>query len=186
DGACGPTYGGLTCANSTCCSEWGFCGVGDGYCGTGCQAAYGQCNGGSQSSSSMSQSAAPSSSAPGTTYPDGACGAAAGGQTCFSAPSGSCCSQYNFCGTGEAFCGVGCQSPYGDCWSNVTSSSASQSSAESSPVSTYPAGSCGVTGGGQTCANAPSGPCCSQYDYCGTGADFCGAGCQSMFGECWN
>ncbi|KAK7527912.1 uncharacterized protein IWZ02DRAFT_352448, partial [Phyllosticta citriasiana] len=171
DGACGPTYGGQTCANSTCCSEWGFCGIGDGYCGAGCQAAYGKCNSGAQSSAT---STAPSSSAPGTTYPNGACGASAGGQTCANAPSGPCCSQYGYCGTGAAFCGTGCQSPFGQCWTNVTSS----------PVSTFPAGACGASAGGQTCAKAPSGSCCSEYGYCGTGAAFCGVGCQPLYGMC--
>ncbi|KAK8189685.1 hypothetical protein BKA81DRAFT_275546, partial [Phyllosticta paracitricarpa] len=223
DGACGPTYGGQTCANSTCCSEWGFCGIGDGYCGAGCQAAFGQCNSGAhfpdgacgpqaggqtcfnapsgsccsrygycgagvdfcgagcQSAygecqlTNVSSSTAPSSSAPGTTYPDGACGASAGGQTCANAPSGPCCSQYGYCGTGAAFCGAGCQMAI----------SSTMVSSSSSPVSTYPAGACGANAGNQTCANAPSGPCCSRYGYCGTGSDFCGAGCQSSFGQCW-
>ncbi|KAK8254637.1 hypothetical protein HDK77DRAFT_497127 [Phyllosticta capitalensis] len=159
DGACGPTYGGLTCANSTCCSEWGFCGVGDGYCGTGCQAAYGQCNGGSQSSAagssvsvSISMTSSPiiptpsSTGAGGTSpsaftvsppsssassFPDGACGAQAGGQTCLNAPSGRCCSQYGYCGAGDDFCGTGCQSAYGNC-NAVNASSSSPHSRDGS------------------------------------------------------
>ncbi|KAK8156434.1 hypothetical protein BKA80DRAFT_225161, partial [Phyllosticta citrichinensis] len=166
DGACGPTYGYQTCANSTCCSEWGFCGIGDGYCGAGCQTAYGQCNGGAH-------------------YPDGACGPQAGGQTCFNAPSGSCCSQYGYCGAGIDFCGTGCQSAYGQCQFTNSTAAMSSSSSSSEPASTYPAGACGADAGGQTCANAPSGPCCSLYGYCGTGAAFCGAGCQNPFGQCW-
>ncbi|KAF7002366.1 hypothetical protein CFC21_017865 [Triticum aestivum] len=30
----------------------------------------------------------------------------------------------------------------------------------------------------QNC-NCPAGMCCSQWGYCGTGPDYCGAGCQS-------
>jgi hypothetical protein len=43
DGTCG---NGLTCAGSVygqCCSQHGFCGNGDAYCGAGCQAELGSC-----------------------------------------------------------------------------------------------------------------------------------------------
>ena len=43
DGSCG---NGLTCAGSLygqCCSQHGFCGAGDAYCGEGCQAEFGFC-----------------------------------------------------------------------------------------------------------------------------------------------
>jgi len=30
----------------------------------------------------------------------------------------------------------------------------------------------------------PTGQCCSQYNWCGTTAQYCGAGCQSAFGVC--
>ncbi|OIW33136.1 hypothetical protein CONLIGDRAFT_695511 [Coniochaeta ligniaria NRRL 30616] len=45
DGSCGA---GLTCDGSLygqCCSEHGFCGNGDAYCGAGCQAEFGACVG---------------------------------------------------------------------------------------------------------------------------------------------
>ncbi|KAI9374092.1 glycoside hydrolase superfamily [Aspergillus egyptiacus] len=38
---------------------------------------------------------------------------------------------------------------------------------------------CGLTAG-----KCPPGSCCSQYGNCGTGDDFCMAGCLSDFGEC--
>ncbi|KAK8226641.1 hypothetical protein HDK77DRAFT_495931, partial [Phyllosticta capitalensis] len=62
------------------------------------------------------------------------------------------------------------------------SSSSTASSASSSP--TYGQGACGPLAGGQTCANSFSGPCCSEYGYCGTGPDFCGTGCQPQYGTC--
>ncbi|KAI1655346.1 carbohydrate-binding module family 18 protein [Daldinia decipiens] len=46
------------------------------------------------------------------------------------------------------------------------------------PVSTN--NRCG-TGFGTAC---PSGQCCSQYGYCGTGSTYCGTGCQKGFGTC--
>ena len=35
---CGSQAGGLTCSNKYfCCSQFGYCGLGGVYCGTGCQ-----------------------------------------------------------------------------------------------------------------------------------------------------
>ncbi|KAF2033692.1 hypothetical protein EK21DRAFT_47263, partial [Setomelanomma holmii] len=44
-GLCG-SHNGFNCAGSrfgSCCSQWGFCGIGSEYCGTGCQSAFGHC-----------------------------------------------------------------------------------------------------------------------------------------------
>ncbi|XXG59982.1 hypothetical protein AAC387_Pa04g1973 [Persea americana] len=38
---CGSQAGGALCPNCLCCSQWGFCGSGDPWCGAGCQS---QCN----------------------------------------------------------------------------------------------------------------------------------------------
>ncbi|KAK1994323.1 family 18 glycosyl hydrolase [Colletotrichum falcatum] len=46
-----------------------------------------------------------------TTSPNNACGTG----TFYKCPTGSCCSQYGFCGNTEAHCGNGCQSDYGIC-----------------------------------------------------------------------
>lgn len=42
DGSCGGDSG-FTCAAGFCCSEWGFCGQSDSYCGAGCQSKFGTC-----------------------------------------------------------------------------------------------------------------------------------------------
>lgn len=83
-------------------------------------------------------------------------------QDCPSTPcaSGLCCSQYGYCGTGDAYCGAGSQT-------NSGSSSSSGSSGSS--------GSCSPP-----CA---SGLCCSQYGYCGTGEAYCGSGSSSSGGS---
>ncbi|KAL5574703.1 hypothetical protein UlMin_016402 [Ulmus minor] len=60
-----------------------------------------------------------------------------------------CCSQYGYCGTGDEYCGEGCQS--GPCY----------------PVT--PAQNCGCE----------TDLCCSQNGSCGTGEEYCGEGCQS-------
>lgn len=40
-GACGPGYG--SCGKNNCCSQYGYCGISDAYCGDGCQSGYGAC-----------------------------------------------------------------------------------------------------------------------------------------------
>ena len=40
---------------------------------------------------------------------------------------------------------------------------------------------CGSNGNKAKCAK---GLCCSKYSYCGSTAEYCGAGCQSKFGKC--
>ncbi|KAK4197557.1 putative chitine binding protein [Triangularia verruculosa] len=43
----------------------------------------------------------------------------------------------------------------------------------------------GQCGNGTMCIGNPNyGPCCSQYFWCGSSIEFCGAGCQSNFGAC--
>ncbi|GAB4855366.1 Pro-hevein [Ancistrocladus abbreviatus] len=53
---CGQRAGGQTCPNNLCCSQYGYCGTTDQYCGSGCQS---NCQGGSSSDggSTVGQSA---------------------------------------------------------------------------------------------------------------------------------
>ncbi|KAK3331466.1 hypothetical protein B0H66DRAFT_546609 [Apodospora peruviana] len=44
----------------------------------------------------------------------------------------------------------------------------------------------GQCGNGTMCIGASNyGPCCSQFFWCGSSLDFCGAGCKSEFGACF-
>ena len=36
-GRCGSAYGNAQCADLSCCSQYGYCGITSGFCGTGCQ-----------------------------------------------------------------------------------------------------------------------------------------------------
>ncbi|GFR50490.1 hypothetical protein Agub_g12755, partial [Astrephomene gubernaculifera] len=78
-----------------CCSQWGYCGTGDTYCGSGCRG--GPCY------------PAPPSPPP---APPPCGGGSVGGGRC--SVAGQCCSQYGWCGTASAYCGSGCQG--GPCW----------------------------------------------------------------------
>lgn len=87
--------------------------------------------GSSSSSAAASSSAVPSSqpSGPVTISPKGLCGASST-FTCTGSSFGSCCSQYNYCGSSDVYCGTGCQSAFGTCGS---AQSAGQSAAASVP-----------------------------------------------------
>ncbi|KAL8387889.1 hypothetical protein RB595_009601 [Gaeumannomyces hyphopodioides] len=161
EGNCGS---GITCigfAGGSCCSQHGWCGADDNYCGAGCQSAFGTCAGGSSATTTTTVAATSTGSAAnpqGTlkTSTEGNCG---NGVTCLGFAGGSCCSQYGWCGAGDGYCGDGCQSAFGTCAnspavsphsslsvdggavSSTASSSPSSSSSSSSPPSPPPSSS---------------------------------------------
>ncbi|TDZ29323.1 putative peptidoglycan-N-acetylglucosamine deacetylase [Colletotrichum spinosum] len=222
-----------------CCSPYNYCGNTDGHCGTGCQSLFGTCTSSSSSgalsaSSSRASSAAASSGAsssrassasasgsrtagsalPSSTLPvsdNGEC--ATNGRSCIGYSGGSCCSQYNYCGSTDGHCGTGCQSGFGTCGGSVAGSSSAaaagsssaaagsaSASARASPASSVRAsgtasasastntnpstnGECGGTRG-FNCLGTNFGDCCSPYNYCGNTTAHCDTGCQSGFGRC--
>jgi hypothetical protein len=110
----------------------------------------------------------------GTTSPDETCG----GSNAYVCPSGQCCSQYGWCGTTTDYCGTGCQSTFGTCTGGTTTGGGTTTPPPASGGSS-PDGTC-AGANGYSCG----GDCCSQYGWCGTTADYCGAGCQGSFGTC--
>ncbi|KAM3087039.1 hypothetical protein ACMFMG_001149 [Clarireedia jacksonii] len=105
---------------------------------------------------------------------DGTCGPANGNTVCdpnSKVYTGSCCSQYGWCGGDDAHCGAGCIS--GPCTTPAGSTGGVAPRAD---------GRCGSAFGGATCdAAGPYGGCCSSYGYCGSTQDHClvANGCQS-------
>lgn len=98
---------------------------------------------------------------------DGRCG---GELTCPQA--NSCCSQYGYCGTSTAHCGLGCQ----------TSFSFSKICALPTPTSPQTP-QWKTVGNDQACSAADytwcgKTSCCSKYGFCGTTSAFCDDGCQ--------
>eukprot|EP00804_Cyclotella_cryptica_P013618 CCRYP_012959-RA/>CCRYP_012959-RA protein AED:0.23 eAED:0.23 QI:79/1/1/1/1/1/5/123/765 len=104
-------------------------------------------------------------------------------------PNGLCCSQWGYCGTGDAYCGACCQS---GCPSSPTTPVTSSPTNRVTPAPTPPTNnpptysppsSCpafsAACGPGNPCAG---GLCCSQWGYCGTDVAYCGECCQS---NCW-
>ncbi|KAI6367535.1 hypothetical protein MCOR25_004899 [Pyricularia grisea] len=188
DGVCGQN--GNTCQGSVfgnCCSQYGYCGSTDAFCGTGCKSSWGTCSGGNAGGNAGGQPVTKVST-------DGTCGGTSG-LTCAGSSFGTCCSQYGYCGSLSGYCGTGCQAGFGSCDSSSPSSSAVNPPASSSATpsaSSSPAsgkiskdGTCGGAGG-MTCAGSAFGNCCSSSGWCGSTADYCGTGCNSAFGTCTN
>ncbi|CAZ82925.1 unnamed protein product [Tuber melanosporum] len=148
---CGPTNIG------TCCSQYGYCGATSDYCGTGCQAAYGNCT-----------SSGGGGGGGDTPTDPNLCGPTNGNNSCV---TGSCCSANGYCGTTSDYClpANGCQPAYGTCNSTSTPGGGSDDR-------------CGPAGGNQVCSNNR---CCSPAGYCGTGSDYCKSpDCLRGFGVC--
>ncbi|KAL8669464.1 MAG: hypothetical protein Q9168_005950 [Polycauliona sp. 1 TL-2023] len=181
DGTCGTQNGGTICNpnppagsyKGTCCSQYGYCGATDVYCGTGCQ---------SGCTSAAPPAPTTSGAAP---RPDGRCGLAEfGGATCDpNGAYGGCC--LNGCNGGTG--GGNPTTPTAP--TNPPTSSSSQEPVLGPPTNApvsggtqTPNGNCGLQDDGKTtyiCGNWPQGGCCSAYGFCGNTAAHCGAGCQS-------
>ena len=177
DGTCGSQHGGTVCDPSStiypaggCCSQYGYCGSGGAYCGTGCQSG---CNGVAHTSS-----APPPAQSTTAARSDGRCGKAFGNAGCnANSAVGGCCSEAGWCGNTDAHCSVtnGCQS---GCKKTTDPSDPTK------PVGTAPRsdGRCGKDFSGATCdAKGPYGGCCSEAGWCGSTSQHCltSNGCQN-------
>ena len=120
---------GNSCGPQRCCSKWGYCGTGEGYCGEGCQLAYGIC--GVQRTSTTTgklQSTSTSRKTTTSAVPSGGSMATCGKASNLKCADGLCCSSFGHCGNSTNFCGVGCQPNYGTCDPVSTSIRSSTSS----------------------------------------------------------
>jgi hypothetical protein len=128
DGTCGGNFGCSGSPLGSCCSQFGFCGKTDAYCGTGCQSAFGTC--GTSAATNPGNSSASTSLQVST---DKTCGSGTS-NTCQGSTFGSCCSQFGYCGSTSDYCGTGCQAGFGACGTTgevISSSSAAPSSSMS-------------------------------------------------------
>ncbi|CEJ94168.1 hypothetical protein VHEMI09717 [[Torrubiella] hemipterigena] len=162
-------YCGASSRCEGCCSQYGYCGSGQEFCGVGCQPDHGSCF---HTNSNITSNSF--------------CGEAGNGKTCPGSIFGECCGRGGLCSNELSACdtGQGCQPAFGTCY------------ALSDPkpqVST--AGGCGEIVGpdrGRTCKGYALGSCCSKFGVCGNGPAYCAPStCQSQYGECkpelsWN
>jgi hypothetical protein len=115
---------------------------------------------------------------------DGQCGPAHGNLLCdpnSTVYSGTCCSQYGWCGSTETHCGTGCLS---GCNNNSPAPQPTKAAEPTKAAGAGPRddGRCGKDFAGATCdTKGAFGGCCSAYGYCGSTDGHCLAsnGCQN-------
>ena len=97
-------------------------------------------------------------------------------------PSGLCLSQYDYCGTGDAYCGAGCKG--GPCQGGGNNPCAPGLCLSQYDYCGTGDAYCGAGCKGGPCQGGGNNPCApglclSQYGYCDTGDAYCGAGCKA-------
>ena len=209
------TEGNGICPNGTCCSPYFFCGTTPEYCGSGssCSNEYGNdtrpcnltefsCGNGKRGNgfcmdgSCCSEFGYCGNTSAYCNVSGIPCGnGVRGNGTCL---DGSCCSNYGYCGNTTAYCGssdnvTAIMPSLGYCGNgtrgNGTCAQAEYCCSQDGYCDTTCSGNFsffGTCGGGvQGNGICPDGSCCSQYFYCGTTSDYCGAGstCVNNYGN---
>ncbi|KAI6848354.1 hypothetical protein KC332_g7430 [Hortaea werneckii] len=196
DGLCGPDNGDTVCAGSgfgDCCSQYGFCGGTDGFCGELCQPDYGTCSGGGEMSTA--DGSMPASTSTMSMSMSMSMGNMTSGVMNMASSSTSTNTLPPYVSPTQP---IGPNDPgylmsmnmsmSMTSASSTTGSTSSESSAEpTSPIS--PNGHCGTLGNGgtpegYTCTGSEFGACCSSSGFCGDSTDYCLAGCQPGYGDC--
>ena len=90
-----------TCEEGLCCSYKGYCGKTNAHCGTGCKTEFGRCG-------------IPKENLPKVGNNEKC------GKNVATCEEGLCCSSKGYCGKTNAHCGTGCQSEFGKCGINTT------------------------------------------------------------------
>jgi len=152
NGKCGKGFG--ICPSGKCCSQYGWCGTTEEFCGTGCKPEFGKCDPVTSKKITTTDKTTTYNAMVTNTHADGKCGEGFG-----NCPIGKCCGQNGLCGSTDEFCGDGCQPEFGQCISK--------------------SGKCGKGIG-----RCPEGQCCNKSGWCGTSSDDCGTGCQTNYGQC--
>lgn len=125
----------------------------------------------------------------------GRCGPDFGEQIC---SNDQCCSFFGYCGLGQDHCSqiASCQPAYGWCEGEPLPTTSVPPTPTPTPTPTTsststvlpPSGTIistnGMCGNSTVCTGSGFGQCCSPYWYCGNSADYCGVGCNPLFGSC--
>ncbi|KAH7061724.1 keratin-associated protein 5-4 [Paraphoma chrysanthemicola] len=113
---------------------------------------------------------------------DGKCGPATGDKKC-GGKWGNCCGKSsNTCGSGDSFCGAG-NCLYGNCTVSQPTAPSGPSALPFYYTGNTTDGFCGPANDYKVC-NAAWGFCCASTGKCGITTQFCGTGCQPLYGNC--
>lgn len=155
---CGAAANGARCTNNLCCSQWGYCGATDLYCSnvSGCQPAYGACEGSITTTTSATTTTTITSSSSTTSTVT----------------------------TTTSSTSVTTSSTTTSSSSSSSSSSTASPTVPFPPGQTGTTD--GTCGNNKSCLGWTYGQCCSQYGFCGSGDTYCSpiAGCQAAYGVC--
>ncbi|KAM7219553.1 hypothetical protein V8F06_005108 [Rhypophila decipiens] len=175
-GRCGSQYG--RCPDDLCCSDYGYCGDSVDHCAPlfDCQPQFGVCGWPRAPPPPVVTTTSTTSTTSSTTSTTSTTSSTSTTPTSTSTSTTSTTSSTS-------------TTPTSTSTTSSTSSTSSTSGSPSTPTGTAPGGlvitSDGRCGNGTSCIGNPNyGPCCSQFEWCGSSLDFCGAGCQSQFGAC--
>ncbi|KAK3372690.1 hypothetical protein B0H63DRAFT_485467 [Podospora didyma] len=174
-GACGADAG--RCPGDLCCSDYGFCGDSVDHCAPlfGCQAQYGTCGWPRVAPQPTTSAPPPPPSTTSTTS-----------TSIYTPPTTSSTSTSIYTPPPPSTTSTSTPPPPTSTSRPVVPPSSSATTALP-PVQTggLQITTNGQCGNGTMCIGNPNyGPCCSQFFWCGSSLDFCGAGCKSDFGAC--
>ncbi|KAK1757987.1 hypothetical protein QBC47DRAFT_440373 [Echria macrotheca] len=176
-GRCGQQYG--RCPSDQCCSDYGYCGDDADHCATlfDCQPQYGVC-GWPRTAAPAEPTTTSTSSTPPPPPPTTSTSTSSTPPP--PPPTTSTTSRTSTTPPPPAPTTSSTSTP-----ARPTIVPSPTSSAAATPTGGYRVTTNGMCGNGTMCVGSSQfGPCCSQFFWCGSSLDFCGAGCQSQFGAC--
>ncbi|EFQ93624.1 hypothetical protein PTT_08950 [Pyrenophora teres f. teres 0-1] len=207
DGTCGPVNGGKTCTGfiaedaglGECCSQYGFCGSAEGYCGTGCQVGFGKCGGSGGGAVVPSPSAPLPATSTAVVAPSSA---AAVVSTTVPPPQTPAVPSSTTAAVSTALPPPPPSAVASSTFSTAIVQPSSPATPSPPPVTSPPPptkplistnGRCGAQNGAQTCVGYKSSwgiqlECCSRLTArCSSGLDVlaCGVSCDKGYGKCW-
>ncbi|KAK4178456.1 hypothetical protein QBC36DRAFT_368153 [Triangularia setosa] len=198
DGTCG---NGITCTGTrwgTCCSAFGFCGVGEDYClvGNGCQAAWGRCDGDTPVASSSGSVVVPPTTISTRTSISTRYVITSTSTSTSTTPRSTTASSRTSISTRYVITGTSTSVSTSRSTSRSTSTSTTRVRTTSTTSSTRPTattpgltisedGLCGPENQ-QTCTGSEFGACCGPSGRCSSSSIACLAilGCQERYGKC--
>ncbi|KAH7370325.1 hypothetical protein BKA65DRAFT_531981 [Rhexocercosporidium sp. MPI-PUGE-AT-0058] len=177
-GRCGPDFGGHICSNDQCCSFFGYCGLGQDHCSqiASCQPAYGYCEGEqlpTPSTTSLLTTATLTLSTTSTSRTTNG--------TSIPLPSTTSL-------TSSTTDTIATLPPTTSSTSTTPIVIATPTISSTSNFPPLPTGTLvsrdGMCGNSTVCTGSTFGQCCSPYWYCGNSAEYCGVGCNPLYGSC--
>ncbi|ORX63258.1 hypothetical protein BCR32DRAFT_227084 [Anaeromyces robustus] len=182
DGTCGPNNKNYVCP-SGCCSQYGYCGETQEYCGVGCQTGFGKCNGVktttvkkvTTTTKKVTTTVKKVTTTPKKANPTTVKKVTTTVKKVTTTTKKANTTQKKVTTTKKA--NTTTKKVNTTVKKVTTTTKKATTNNNNKKISTN--GQCGSKFG-----SCPNNGCCSQYGWCGTTKDHCGTGCQKGFGRC--